>query len=69
MKRNLECAICGADAGTHEQWHNQDTGFGVCPRCVGKYRNGDNPRAFANVEEFDTCYGKPGVNYGMEAAK
>lgn len=32
--RRLECSCCGGDAGRFAQWHNQDTGYGMCARCV-----------------------------------
>lgn len=33
-KRRLKCACCGDDAGRYRQWPNQDTGWGICRRCV-----------------------------------
>lgn len=31
--RNLTCCCCGA-ATRGRQWHNRDTGFGLCPACI-----------------------------------
>lgn len=53
----LKCGCCGERAPGKQHW-NQDTGFGLCPRCVPYILN--NPRA--GVEEL-RAYGTPGVNY------
>ncbi len=54
----LTCGCCGERAPSNKQHWNQDTGFGLCPRCVPHILN--NPRA--GIEELKG-YGKPGVNY------
>lgn len=28
------CSCCGAYAGAFEQWHNRDTGYGLCGKCA-----------------------------------
>lgn len=52
----LLCYCCGAS--THgRQWHNRDTGFGLCPQCaefVGERET---------AEEMKSCYGLEGYNY------
>ena len=59
--RRLTCACCGDYAGRWQQYHNQDTGFGLCARCVAwiKERN----RFDDGGGDFEATYGKPGVNY------
>lgn len=56
MKR-LTCGCCGEAALGKQHW-NQDTGFGLCARCVPVIAN--NPRA---GEEELRGYGTAGVNY------
>lgn len=34
MKKTLTCACCGGDAPANKQFWNQDTGYGLCPRCA-----------------------------------
>lgn len=61
IKRNLTCACCGRDAGRHEQHWNRDTGYGICPSCVGwLLRVGESP------EQVERDYGKEGINYGKQ---
>jgi hypothetical protein len=60
-KRHLRCAVCGQDAGRWHQFHNQDTGWGICRRCVDWIKN-DRQHPI-EVDEFERTYGKPGVNY------
>jgi hypothetical protein len=57
-KRQLECSCCGRDAGRWEQWHNRDTGYGVCAPCVHWLRMRGTDDA-----ELERNYGKAGVNY------
>lgn len=56
---HLTCACCGAC--THgRQWHNQDTGFGLCPECADRYE-GKTPG-----EEFARNYGLRGTHYATQ---
>ena len=57
-KRNLICAVCGGEAGKWEQCFNQDTGYGLCARCL-KWLQGRGE----SQETIEFRYGKPGVNY------
>lgn len=68
----LYCAVCGA-CTRGRQWHNRDTGFGLCPSCadwltrapeIGRGR-GQGP------DEMRRNYGERGVHYcipGQEVA-
>jgi hypothetical protein len=56
--RNLGCCVCGGYAGKFEQWHNRDTGFGVCLSCINWLKS----RGETDAEILD-LYGVEGVNY------
>lgn len=56
--RILICGCCGERAPAVKQHWNQDSGFGLCPRCVPFIL--DNPRA--GQDELKG-YGKPGTNF------
>lgn len=56
--KNLICACCGENAGQFEQWHNRDTGYGLCLRC----RKWLFTRK-VNDDEILRNYGVEGVNY------
>jgi hypothetical protein len=58
--RILTCGCCGERAPALKQHWNQDTGFGLCPRCVPYIL--DNPRA--GNEELKG-YGTPGLNFAV----
>lgn len=55
--RFLKCACCGGDAGCWEQWHNQDTGWGLCAPCSA-WIAGRGMRP----EEMNSVYGMVGVH-------
>ena len=46
----LECCCCGKNAGRFVQWHNRDTGYGLCPDCIDHCKRG------ATEEEFRSAY-------------
>lgn len=57
------CCCCGAGT-TGVQWHNRDTGYGICPKCI-RWMKGRNTSA---AEMLD-LYGVEGVHYmATEAA-
>lgn len=60
--KRLLCCCCGA-AHYGRQFHNQDTGHGLCDSCVTwiQGRNTYTP------EEFKRTYGEPGINYQLSA--
>jgi hypothetical protein len=60
--RYLTCSCCGE--GTRgRQWHNRDTGYGLCPSCAVRLA------ALPHIGHEDTaaymrdCYGIAGVHY------
>ena len=65
MTRQLTCCCCGESAGRWKQWHNRDTGYGLCKRCaewIKQHRPfGHEP---ITPEEFERTYGVEGVNWG-----
>lgn len=58
----MQCACCGSDAGRWKQWFNQDSGYGVCARCVDWIMDRER-RTPMGPAEFRRTYGVPGVNY------
>lgn len=58
--RRLSCSCCGESAGRWRQHWNQDTGVGVCVRCITfKRMRGESE------EDILSDYGVEGVNWGM----
>jgi hypothetical protein len=57
-KRYKICSCCGAFAGYWHQWHNRDTGFGLCSSCVTWLKG----RGYDDAE-LERLYGRPGVHY------
>ena len=55
--RRMTCTCCGASTAGR-QWHNMDTGFGLCPDCEPLCRRGEG-------ENFERTYGVKGVNWGQ----
>ena len=64
MRKQKTCACCGSYAGKWEQWFNQDTGFGLCARCVTWIKTrrpfGHDP---ITTKEFERTYGLGGTHY------
>ena len=65
MKKNniktLYCACCGGMTKGRQYW-NQDTGYGICPKCVEWIKN----KSADGVEYVNQAYGKEGYNYNVE---
>lgn len=59
--KNLKCACCGAMT-IGRQFHNQDTGYGLCDDCVTYIQS----RGHYTQEEFERCYGVDGINYRVK---
>lgn len=51
------CCCCGDRTEPQAQWHNRDTGYGLCERCIDYCASGETPASFVS------CYGNPGVHY------
>jgi hypothetical protein len=62
MKRQMECCVCGRNAGRWTQHWNRDNGYGCCAKCIGWMR-GRN----VSETEIENLYGKEGVNWGAPA--
>lgn len=64
--RRLTCACCGEPAGRWAQWFNQDTGYGICLRCVTWFRQDimKNGERRQSEEEIKSYYGIEGQNWG-----
>jgi len=58
------CCCCG-EATRGRQWHNRDTGFGICPRCVDWIL----ARGKEQPEEILANYGVRGVHYAVEESE
>lgn len=57
----LICCCCGA-VTTGRQWHNRDTGFGLCGSCAISIKNKET------AEEMRSNYGVDGVHYFSSVA-
>lgn len=54
----MTCACCGSVARAR-QWHNQDTGYGLCVACIDYCGRNVTP------EYFQRTYGLRGVHYDI----
>ena|SRR6478609_934449 len=63
LPRQLKCSVCAEDAGRWVQFHNQDTGWGICRKCVDWIKSPARAKHYEGDEAFNRCYGLPGVNY------
>jgi hypothetical protein len=59
---SLTCACC-SDSTRGRQWHNRDTGYGICSKCVEWLTT---TRKTAS-EEMASLYGVAGVHYNIPA--
>lgn len=60
------CACCGENAGRWEQWHNQDTRYGICRSCADWVMTRTafgRPDPKGEPLEFCRTYGLPGIHY------
>lgn len=58
--RQMRCACCGGST-RGRQWHNQDTGWGLCVSCV------DYCKPRFQDGEFERTYGARGVHFDIPA--
>ena len=56
--RRLLCSCCGA-VTQGRQWHNRDTGYGLCTACIDFCSRNETP------ESFRSLYGDHGVHYAL----
>lgn len=57
--RWLLCSCCGGET-RGRQWHNRDTGYGLCPSCIEQCSRRVTP------EDFRRCYGEQGIHFDTE---
>jgi hypothetical protein len=55
----LSCCCCGAST-LGRQWHNRDTGYGLCDDCIEFCHRGET------ADSFQSLYGMKGVHYSVE---
>lgn len=60
--RHLTCSCCGGDAGRFKQFHNQDTGYGMCPRCVDDIVERGPEYMERHGIDINQTWGMPGVH-------
>lgn len=57
--KKLICCVCGKY--THaKQWHNRDTGYGICPTCAA------SELKKLSAKEMAQNYGKVNIHYKIE---
>lgn len=56
--RRLICCCCGAET-IGRQWHNRDTGYGLCVDCIDFCASGDD------TETMHGRYGERGIHYDI----
>ena len=65
--RTLYCACCAGSCRCR-QWHNQDTGYGICASCIARIRThrpfGHEPMT---EDEIRRTYGIEGIHYSLPA--
>lgn len=69
--RHLVCSCCGEDAGRWHQWHNRDTGYGLCAKCgewIPSRTPFGRPSEYADPAEMNRCYGVPGIHRPFPAS-
>jgi hypothetical protein len=62
--QRLRCCVCG-ESTTGRQWHNRDTGYGVCPKCAEWVKTSGREPIIGDLHV--SYYGYPGVHYNVEA--
>lgn len=60
--RQLTCACCDGEAGTWQQWFNQDSGYGLCSKCADWIIERDMRKPEEWRTDMDRTYGVPGKN-------
>ena len=61
QKTSKTCSCCGGDAGKWLQWHNRDTGWGMCRNCIDWLVQRD--ARDGTPEAIHELYGIPGVHH------
>lgn len=61
--KTLQCSCCGARTKGKQHW-NQDTGYGLCPKCAAWIATRNDGRYADDLK----AYGTPGLNYAAPLA-
>ena len=59
--RNLTCCCCG-ELTRGRQWHNRDTGFGLCRKCsewISNKETEENILSYYGVKRIHYCIDEP----------
>lgn len=56
--RHLTCSCCGGEA-IGRQWHNRDTGYGLCKKCIAFCARGESEMSMRSY------YGLRGIHYDL----
>lgn len=59
--QHLECCCCGNDT-RGRQWHNRDTGYGLCDDCADDFER----TGAVGPQSMHDYYGIRGVHYKLE---
>ena len=59
VNHRMDCSCCG-QLTKGRQWHNRDTGYGLCPDCAAIIAPKETP------EQMERSYGVKGVHYCID---
>ena len=63
---SLSCACCGQGTRGRQYW-NQDTGYGICSKCVDWITEKEKNNKYETGEEYiKRCYGVEGYNFNIQ---
>lgn len=62
-ERGMICTCCGGYT-RGRQWHNQDTGYGLCMSCIDYCG-----RHYTSAYEYQSVYGLRGAHYDLGGAQ
>ncbi len=60
VRSYMRCCCCGAST-RGRQWHNRDTGYGLCVDCITFCHRNESPA------EFTRLYGHRGIHFDLPA--
>lgn len=62
MPGRMRCSCCGGET-IGRQWHNRDTGWGLCVSCIDFCKRNETEESFARL------YGEWGVHYDIQGGE